>query len=172
VPLEAPNSNQPTEAQKRAGNYKKTHIRFAGLPITLEHQAGDVREGVDKDGKPWRTVMRYPYGYIKRTMGVDGDQVDVFVGPDEGAKYVYVVHQRHPDTGEYDEDKCMLGFASEDDAVEAYRAHYDRPDAFFGDVTVVPLSMFKQSVRDRSTPEVVPGARAGVNRHAANATAH
>lgn len=72
----------PTPAQLEAGNYRKRKLSWRGLTISIENEAGSVRHGTDRDGKTWETRMRFPYGYFNRTEGVDGDQVDVFVGPD------------------------------------------------------------------------------------------
>ena len=134
---------QPTPAQAEAGNYKKRHRRFRGLDITIETPAGSVREGTDPGGKRWRTKMRFDYGYIRRTEGADGDHVDCYIGPDEDAPNVYVVHQRKAgDWQAYDEDKVMLGFRAKDAAVRAYLAHYDDL-RFLGQVTTMPFEEFK-----------------------------
>jgi len=150
--------SQPTEAQKEAGNYKKQHIKFNGLDISLENKAGSVRRGTNKSGEEWSCKMHYDYGYIRRTEGVDGDHVDVYVGPNEDALYVYVVHQANPTTGDYDEDKCMLGFDSEEDAKAAYLKQYDDPN-FLGAISAVPFALFKEKVLDDKGEPVVPNAR-------------
>lgn len=137
---------QPTPAEIEAGNYKKRHRRFRGLDITIESPAGSVREGTGPNGKRWRTKMRLDYGYIRRTEGADGDHVDCYVGPDEEAPNVYVVHQRKAgDWQAYDEDKSMLGFPNKAAAVRAYLAHYD-DKRFLGEVTVMPFDEFKDKV--------------------------
>ncbi len=71
---------EPTEAQKEAGNYKKGHLTLQGLDIALENPKGSTRSGTDQDGKAWQSTMAHDYGYIKRTLGADGDHVDVFIG--------------------------------------------------------------------------------------------
>ena len=54
--------------------------------------------------------MKYDYGYISGSKGVD--EVDVYLGTYlDTAEMVYVVHQRkYGDWDKYDEDKCLLGF--------------------------------------------------------------
>ncbi len=146
-----------SDAQLQAGNYKKKHLRFQGMEVSVENLAGSVREGKDKDGKPWRVKMHYDYGYIRRTEGTDGDHVDVYIGPDESSDTVYVVHQAEPETGRYDEDKCMLGFGSEEQAKTAYLKQYDSPK-FFGAMTAVPLSIFKEKVFSDKGEPVIPDA--------------
>lgn len=133
--------NQPEE--KTAEEFKlQGHTTHQGLGIAIENRKGSVRKGVDKDGKPWRTKMIHPYGYIKGTKGADGEEVDCYVGPVADATHAHVVHQKKED-GSYDEDKVMLGFASEEDARKAYLAHYNT-DRFLGPIKSVPMTRFKQ----------------------------
>lgn len=116
-----------------------------GLDIAIENRKGSVRKGVDKDGKPWRTVMKHPYGYIKGTKGADGEEIDCYVGPKKDATHAFVVHQ-HKDTGKgYDEDKVMLGFGSKEEAEKAYLKHYNDPK-FLGPVKEVLMERFKKLV--------------------------
>ncbi len=122
-------------------------MKFQRMTIVIENDVGSVRQGVDRaSGKPWRTVMPYPYGYIKGTKGVDGDAVDAFVGPVKGAKFVYIIHQTDKNIGNWDEDKVMLGFEDAMDATQAYKKAYDTPDHFFASVTTMPMKEFKEKV--------------------------
>lgn len=133
---------KPTPAQAAAGNYKKPRITWQGLEIAIENPAGTVREG-----NGWRTKMKYDYGYVCRSEAVDGDEVDVYLGPDLDAPTVYVVHQRkYGDWKRYDEDKVMIGFQSEADARAAYLKHYDDP-RFLGPITAMPVAEFVAKVR-------------------------
>lgn len=116
-------------------------VDFRGLPIDVENLRGSLREGVDRDGHAWTTVMLHHYGEVRGTLGVDDDPVDVYIGPDAQSDLVVVVHQNRPDTGKYDEDKCMLGFRTVEDALEAYRAQYDRP-GFYGGHDVFDFGEF------------------------------
>lgn len=118
-------------------------IVFHGLDISVENVRGSVRRGTDKDGHPWSTVMHWDYGYVRRTEGVDGDHVDCYIGPDIHARKAYIVRQNDPTTGEYDEDKVMLGFSTARDAVESYLMQYDRP-GFYGGLDAVSLEDFKR----------------------------
>ena len=123
---EAETDQNPTEAQKEAGNYKKGHVRIGQFNITVENPKGSVRRGTDANGNPWETTMQNTYGYIRGTEGVDGDHIDVFLTNDiDGwnGRRVYVVDQYNED-GTFDEHKVMLGFNDEDDARNAYIANY------------------------------------------------
>lgn len=126
---------------------------FQGLPISIETDQGAIREGVDKKtGKPWKVKMTWPYGYIRKTEGVDGDHVDVFIGPNANAKFAYVIHTKNPHTGAYDEDKCMLGFDSPSAARKAFNENYSSP-GFFGTMDALPMEQFKERVNQtKSSP--------------------
>lgn len=134
----------PSEEQKKSGNYKKGHISFKGLPITIENAKGGVRKGVGKDGKPWRTVMTAAYGYIKRTESeADGDHVDVFLADDDlESEIVFVVNQNAPD-GKFDEHKCVLGCTSLAAAKKLYLSNYQAGWKGLGTIAPVTVDQFK-----------------------------
>ena len=90
------------------------------------------------------------YGYIKRTEGADGDQVDVYVGPSEKSKRVYVVNQIDQRTGRFDEHKAMLGFSNQAEAVKAYRANFDEGWKV-GPVYGMSMAEFKAWLKDGDT---------------------
>jgi hypothetical protein len=125
-------------------------IVFQGLQVSIENGKGSVRKGVGKDGKPWSVKMTWPYGYIRRTAGVDGDHVDCFIGPNLQATTAYVVHTKEPTTGGYDEDKCMLGFDSAAAAKKAFLENYSSAK-FFGSMDEIPMDRFKEKVWPRKT---------------------
>jgi N12 class adenine-specific DNA methylase len=121
-------NTEPTEAQKKAGNYKKGHVQVGTFDITIEQPQGSVRKGTDANGKQWESKMNNTYGYIRGAVGVDGDHIDVFLSNDidgwNGRK-VFVVDQYNPD-GSFDEHKVMLGFNDADEAKGDYLANYGK----------------------------------------------
>lgn len=144
----------PTEAQKEAGNYKKGHIKINGFDVTIEQPSGSVRSGKDASGKEWSQVMNNTYGYIRGTEGVDGDHIDVFLGPDMNSDMVYVVDQVNTD-GSFDEHKVMMGFSSLEDARSAYLSNYEEGWQGLGNITGVALDEFKKWI-DSSTRKTKP----------------
>ena len=126
------------------------HTQHQGIPIAIENQKGSVRSGVDKDGKPWRTKMVHPYGYLVGTKGADGEEVDAYVGPKKDAPHAFVVHQHKDDGKGYDEDKVMLGFKDEEAARKAYLKHYDDPK-FLGPISTVPVERLKELIAEKKT---------------------
>lgn len=119
------------------------HTEFQEIPIAIENRKGSVRKGTDKDGKPWRTVMRMPYGFVKGTKGADGEEIDCYIGPHKNAPNVYAVHQHKSDGTGYDEDKLIFGVRSKEEASKRYLQHYNS-DKFLGPVKEVPVERLKE----------------------------
>lgn len=136
-------NTNPSEAQKEAGNYKKGHVKINGFDVSIEHPVGSVRSGKDASGKEWSQVMNNTYGYIRGTKGVDGDHIDVFLGPDMNSDMVYVVDQVNTD-GSFDEHKVMMGFSSLEDARSAYLSNYGEGWQGLGNIPGVALDEFKK----------------------------
>lgn len=153
----AETETEPTEAQKKAGNYKKGHLSFGGYDYTVETPKGVTRSGKDEQGKPWSVTMHDTYGYILGKIGVDGDHIDMFINDaadlDTFDGNVYVVDQVNPETGEFDEHKVMYGYPSEEAATEAYLANYSKGWRGLGKVTSVPKATFDKWLEssDRKT---------------------
>ena len=153
----AETETEPTEAQKKAGNYKKGHLSFGGYDYTVETPKGVTRSGKDEQGKPWSVTMHDTYGYILGKIGVDGDHIDMFINDaadlDSFDGNVYVVDQVNPETGEFDEHKVMYGYPSEEAATEAYLANYSKDWKGLGKVTSVPKATFDKWLEssDRKT---------------------
>jgi putative uncharacterized protein (fragment) len=139
---------EPTEAQKKAGNYKKGHVKIQGFDITIENPKGAIRRGVDDNGKAWSTEMKNHYGYFKNTEGKDGDHIDVFIGDNPNSKRIFVVDQVNPKTKEFDESKVMLGFDTEDEAQKAYLSNYSKDWKGFKDITYVDIDTFRDWLYD------------------------
>ena len=128
----------PSDAQKKSGNYKKGHIKFGGYDYTIENPKGSTRSGKDANGKEWKVTMHDTYGYIRGKFGKDGDHLDMFINDkadlDNWNGDVFVVDQVNPD-GSFDEHKVMYGFDSMDDAEKAYLANYNKGWKGLGNIT-------------------------------------
>lgn len=146
---------EPTPAQKMAGNYKKHHVRYHGMDISIENLKNSERHGVDKDGKKWSAKMSDHYGYIRRTQGADGDHVDVYLGNNANSNRVYVIDQKHHDTGAFDEHKCMLGYPDRDAAVKAYRSAFSDKKNRIMKVTRLNIDEFKDWLKHGDTRKPV-----------------
>ena len=92
---------KPTKANTR---------EFAGMPVVIEFDEGEIRHGQNEEGKKWERVMPAPYGFVLGTRGAgDGEGVDVYLGANEDAPDVFVIEQLKED-GSFDEFKCLIGF--------------------------------------------------------------
>jgi uncharacterized protein len=91
--------------------------RRFGVQVAIEQGQDEERLGSYGSAR-----QPQPYGYIRGTVGADGDQVDCFLG--EGGDGIFVLAQRDLETGAFDEHKVMLGFDSLGDALACYVAAY------------------------------------------------
>lgn len=144
---------QPTAAQVLAGNYKKARLtskedpRLAGLNITIETPAGAPR--VAADGS-WASVAPSHYGYINRTVGEDGDPIDVHVGKGQN---VYLIDQVK-ENGDFDEHKVMAFFDTAAEAEAAYKAAYPKDwKGFSRIVDLGGVDGLKRWIKDRQAPK-------------------
>ena len=144
--VEKVNTN-PSEKQKKSGNYKMGHINVLGFNITVENPRGSYRQGKDKNGKEWKVKMPNHYGYFTKTKGKDGDHIDVFVGKHLDSQKVYVVDQVNLN-GEFDESKVMLGFRNSKEAKNAYMNSFSKGWKGFKSITGVDLETFKTWLYD------------------------
>lgn len=89
--------------------------KFQGFDVVIETPKGQRRG-------EWPIEMPAHYGYIRGTSSTEGphEQMDCFIGPNEGAQTAYVVHQKDLESGQFDEHKVMLGFDSRKAALDCY----------------------------------------------------
>lgn len=139
---------EPTQAQKEAGNYRLGHIRLGGLDISIENPAGSQRKGVSRSGKAWSVTMKSHYGYVRGTLGRDGDSIDVFVNPGtetlDDSSPVFVVDQVDPKTGAFDEHKLMFGFDDMEAARKGYLENYTKAWRGIGNMREATLGEVKK----------------------------
>ena len=155
----ATNTN-PSEAQKEQGNYAKATVKWHGMDVAIENPKGSLRKGKDANGKEWSVEMPDHYGYIKRTEGADGDQVDVYMGPNPKSDQVFVVHQQDFD-GKFDEHKAMLGYDNAADAMTAYDRAYSDGRGFerIKDLETMTADEFKAWVKSDKPKKGAKAAR-------------
>lgn len=147
---------EPTQAQIEAGNYKKGHIKVHGLDIAVENPRGSERRGTDPDGKEWAHTMSDHYGYIKKTTGADNEHIDTYVGRNPESEQVFIVDQIDQKTGGFDEHKVMMGFHSQEEAVQAYSSNFDKGWKV-GPVRAMNKDEFKSWLKDGDTKKPADG---------------
>jgi hypothetical protein len=145
----------PTDLQKKAGNYKKGHVYINGLDISIENPQGSVRKGTDKNGQNWEVIMPNHYGYIKGTKGKDKDHLDVFLGPysEDDDCLFFVIDQLNQD-GKFDEHKIMMGFRNTDHARNNYLKAHEKDWKGLGAITRMTMKRFKEWLKSDTTKPV------------------
>jgi len=138
--------NEEEGALKEAAYKLEDKYKFQGFPISIENTKGSTRTGTDSDGHDWSSTMNCDYGYIRGTIGGDKEHLDVFIGPHEDSTSVFIIRQIDPKTKKYDEDKVLLGFKSQKQAMQTYLGNYDRHDHVDG-IREVPLDAFRAMVK-------------------------
>lgn len=148
----------PTESlhwQVKKGKKLARKMKFQGLDISIETDKGQLRHWYDPHNKEEGTTkMKYPYGYICRADGDDGELLDTYIGPNHASDKVFVIHQnKAPDFDKYDESKTMLGFNTAREAKAAYLAHYNTPK-FFDSMTQTNMEAFKRMFVRKSEDDI------------------
>ena len=148
----------PTPEQKESGRYPQGIVSIQGMLISIENPWGSTRSGKDASGREWRSVMAADYGeFLLGGKGSDGDKVDVFIGPNPESEIVFVVDQIDQLTGEFDENKVLLGYHTKAEAVEAYRCSFS--DGWkVGKVVAKTIDEFREWLTSRRDyGEAAPG---------------
>lgn len=117
---------------------KKTN--FQQIDIHIDRPKGFVQKGKSPDGAKWERVYKLDYGFIPGTKGGDGEDLDVFLGPNAKSDTAFWVTQRKED-GSFDEYKIFLGFNSQLAAKRAYLAHI--PRKFYGGMEEMPVAAMR-----------------------------
>jgi len=128
----------------------KGSITLHGIECSIEWPKGSIRrykqDGVMKDGKP----MQASYGYVPDTITADGEELDVYVGPNRTSKKVYLLLQRPTpwDISQNNldpEEKYMIGFDDIDEARKAFCG--SMPSKFFKNIREVNWEYFINRIK-------------------------
>jgi N12 class adenine-specific DNA methylase len=140
---------EPTEAQREAGNYPKGHLNVHGLDISIETAKGGIRRG---DG--WENVSPAAYGYFKgpnvKARARDGEHPDVYVGDNPQSTRAFIIDQYEPDSDTFDEPKVVVGVDSQAEATRIYDAGFSNGSGpqRRGRVSEVSIDELKAWLRD------------------------
>lgn len=147
---------KPTDAQKAAGNYRKGVFSWQGWEVAIENPKGSTRSGRDAGGNEWSVKLPVSYGYLKRTQGADGDQFDVFIGPDVTNDFVAVVDQKTKD-GKFDEHKLLIGFKNVGEALDAYFDSYAKGWDRLENITPMTVQQFRAWMKSGKPRQAIAG---------------
>lgn len=126
-------------ATKTANDPIKKKIVVGGVPVHVEWKKGETRLYKKKGIVKYERFMKNDYGYIPGTLDFDGEDLDVYVGPDPSAPKAYVIRQMKADDT-FDEHKVMMGFPSEEAARKSYAYHMGGAKEHMGGVKTIPVS--------------------------------
>jgi len=157
-----------SNARLHAGNYPKGHISFQGLPISIENSPGSIRGHRDGNDVVWSTKLPAAYGYIRGTVGADGDQLDVLIGKSLDSQLVFVSDQNKLSRKKkkikgFDEHKIFLGYDSLKSALRDYlKANSDgQGPRRLGTVVQMSMQEFKLWLRSGETHSAIETQRFG-----------
>lgn len=122
-----------------------SRIQFQGLDISVEVPAHGYRRGVNKKtGESWAIKVPAHYGYIRGTHSPDGEHLDCYLrpNPNKNSK-VFVIHQMTVDGSKFDEDKVMLGYDNQKEAIAAFKEVTFKPKEMFGGCTEFEMEHFQ-----------------------------
>ena len=129
---------------KRTANDPIQDVKIVnGLPVYIEWPKGSTRT-YKRSGT--QVLMYADYGYIPKTEGADGEELDVYLGEDLDSPYIFQLHQKDKDNEAYDENKYMVGFKSAEEAKEIYLKHV--PEDRFGGIKEMTWDQFKNLLKN------------------------
>jgi hypothetical protein len=115
----------PSKEAIAADNFRKLHGKWQGLDFSIETAKGGERKDAATGGQRWRVQnMPADYGHFVGTKGADGQPVDLFVGPDPSSQRVFVIDQKRPSNGRFDETKVIVGANSSQEAFDLYERSF------------------------------------------------
>ncbi len=124
---------------KHANDPIKKKIEVQGIPVWIEWKKGETRIYKKKGKIAYERFMKADYGYIPNTLDADGEELDVYVGPDKQSIKAFVIKQNKLD-GSFDEHKVMIGFTDRAAAKDSYNYHMGGTKERFGGLQEIPIS--------------------------------
>ena len=121
---------------------KLPKMKVGGMMCCIENPRNSIRTGLSVDGA-WQIKMPHHYGYIRDTMGADGDPIDVFIGNNPASGNAFIINQNDAHSGEFDEHKVMLGFDSAEEAQQAYMDSFEPGWKGFGSIHPVAVDALR-----------------------------
>lgn len=121
-----------------------------GISVQIEYEEGDWKEV--KDDQSTSFYMNADYGFFPGTSsGEEGEDLDVFVGPNPESEFVAIVGLKYFDFDKYQEipvhqeDKVMVGFKDMAHVMRVCSAQY--PSGMIGAVFQITLDDLKEMIQ-------------------------
>lgn len=137
-------------AEKVANDPVKEKLILHGIPLALEWRKGEVRKYFNHNPlkkKSTGTIdynkkMKADYGYVRGIIDADGEELDVYLGPNRESEKVFVLEKLRNTDNSFDENKIMLGYDSMAEAKKSYLQHQGKDE--MGKVRELTLAQFKK----------------------------
>lgn len=135
--------------EKHANDPVKETVKIHDIPVAIEWRKGETRKYFNHDPlkrKSMGTVdydqkMKADYGYIKGVIDADGEELDVYLGPNRESEKIFVLEKKRATDGSFDEHKIMLGYDSRDEARRSYLQHQGKDE--LGTIRELTVPSFK-----------------------------
>lgn len=124
--------------------------RLFGLQVVIENPKDSHRTGFN-----WEAILAGDYGYIRNTVGADGDPLDCFVGTGDQIFIIDQIRKRDDGKPQFDEHKIMLGYLGMQAALSDYlRSYTDNAWERLGAITRVTAGELEDWIKgaDLSLP--------------------
>ena len=135
--------------EKTANDPVKEVVKIHDIPIALEWRRGETRKYFNHDPLKRRSTgsidydqkMKADYGYVKGVIDADGEELDVYLGPNRESEKVFVLEKMRRTDNSFDENKVMLGYDSLAEAKKSYLQHQGKDE--MGKVMEMTAPAFK-----------------------------
>lgn len=132
----------------RANDPVKKVVDFHGIKVALEWLKGETRKYSNDFSRP----MFADYGFVADSDSEDGEELDVYLGPDLDSDKVFIVAQLVGDwevengaePGSFDEFKILFSVSDAGKAEALYKLHM--PSECFGGLWELSIKEFKTSI--------------------------
>ncbi|MBW2288651.1 MAG: KTSC domain-containing protein [Deltaproteobacteria bacterium] len=135
--------------EKSANDPVKETVDIHGIPVALEWRRGETRKYYNHDPLKARSKgtvdydmkMKADYGYVKGVIDADGEELDVYLGPNRESEKVFVLEKLRRTDNSFDENKIMLGYSSVSEARQSYLQHQGKDE--LGSIAEMTVPRFK-----------------------------
>ena len=136
---------KPYELIRKASKAVVDTVDFHGVTLDIEFPIGNA---IGLSGEP----IEAAYGFIRGTEGADGDEIDIYLGPNKDSDLVVKIENVGKNSHKYLEDKWMLGFNTKQEVVSAFIKHKGYES--LGEVIITDASKFSAMfAKDSESPK-------------------
>lgn len=130
--------NKPKFVKTKLSSSISSPREWDGLKLFVEYQPGDVHP-------EHKTLYHDFYGYFEDSNNLDSEELDFYhTSKSNPSNKVFIIYQINPSGGP-DELKVMLGYESQNDAINSYLKHV--PIQFFGSIQEINSNVLRSLIK-------------------------